>query len=114
MGSDGHIAIYSYAKVRNILKEINATIPDKKNWLSFPGYILGWRVNNQEACLVYWDCGMGHKHAYLGQWQYELEYYIREAQKEGGYWKDLAKKFSEFRDRCNAEAIIVEDQEVWT
>ena len=116
MGADGHIAIYHYAKVEKILKEINETIPDRKNWFLFPGYKLNWTVNNQPACLVYWDHGIGRKSKYgfKGQWQYELEYYIYNARAEGGYWKELANKWLIFRERCDKEAVIVEDQEVWT
>jgi len=121
MGSDGHIRIYDYYKVCKIRNELNKQIPNRQDWLSFPGYILGWTVNNQQACLIYWDCGLGRKEThpkdkggFEGQWEQELYWYKTYAKEHGGFHKTLLKLFQEFRDRCDKEAILIEDQEVWT
>lgn len=116
MGSDGHIKIYNYDKVKKIMLEINSTIPEKEHQFDFPGYILDWTVNNQRACLVYWDFGIGRKSpfGFLGHWQYDYEAMVSDAKQKGGIYKVRAKKFKEFWDRCDAEAVIVKDQQVWT
>ena len=121
MGSDGHIRIYDYTKVSKILKEINKEIIDRKDWLRFPGYVLDWTVNNQQACLIYWDCGLGRKEThpkdtggFEGQWEQELYWHKGYAKEKGGFYKTRLKLFQLFWERCDKEAVIVGDQEVWT
>lgn len=123
MGSDGHIRIYDYYKVQKILNEMNKEIPDREDWLRFPGYVLDWTVNNQQACLIYWDRGINRPqthpedkggYGFDGQWAQQFWFYKRNAKEKGGYYKKLSAYFQEFEKRCDEEAVIVSDQQVWT
>jgi len=99
MGADGHIRFYDQGKVDKICGEINLKHGLKGNkQVHFPGYKCNFRVNGQPCYLIYWESqSMDSWH----NWDFQET-------------KTFLRIKKEFENRCNAEAILVEDQEVWT
>ena len=116
MGSDGHIRYYDQGKVDKICNEINlehGLKGDKR--VSFPGYKCDYRVNGQPCYLIYWDCP-GRKHNINSKDGTVKSHKVMDSWHDWDfqYDKQFLRIKQEFEDRCNAEAILVEDQEVWT
>lgn len=116
MGSDGHIRFYDQGKVDRICNEINFKHGLKGNErLSGIGYKCDFRVNGQPCYVTYWD-NCSRKEIVSSK---SGKVKLRKTMDTWHDW-DFAKTkqqlriFKEFQDRCNAEAILVEDQEVWT
>jgi len=98
MGADGHIRFYDQGKMDKICDEINFKYGLKGNKrVHFPGYKCEFRVNGQPCYLVYWDGTVDSWH----EWDFQES-------------KEKRRIIKEFEDRCNAEAVLVKDQEVWT
>lgn len=88
MGADGHIAIYDAEKVTQILAEINEGLTECGHvW--WPGYFCDWTCNGKPAAIVYWGDN-------IMEWPFD------------------SPKLWELERRANAEALLVENQEVWT
>ena len=124
MGADGHIRFYDQGKVDKICNEINVKHGLKGNHrVSFPGYLCNFRVNGQPCYLVYWD-SPGRKYNMKPRKTQIVKFNNGEviSHKSMDSWhdydwcetKEKLRIIKEFEDRCNAEAILVEDQEVWT
>jgi len=116
MGARGCITFYDQGKVDKIAKELNIKHGLKgKNALSSIGYLCVFRVNGQPCYVVYWDScsrkesvnsksGNVRIRKTMDTW-HNLDFAKN---------KDELRIFKEFEDRCNAEAVLVEDQEIWT
>ena len=103
MGSDGHIRFYDQGKVDRILQEINHKYNLKGDHkMKYPGYKCDFRINGQPCYIVYWTCGCAKKD--MNSW-HDWDF---------SFNKEELRILKEFEDRCNAEAILVEDQEIWT
>ena len=100
MGADGHIRIYDADIVDSIKCAVMKNTGMDENTVYFPGYYCEWTCNGKRACLVYWGDNMLED-----MWEYWMDYAKTDEQR-------LAKQV--FQERCNAEAVIVSDQEVWT
>jgi hypothetical protein len=116
MGADGHIRFYDQGKVDRICSEINFKHGLEGNKrVHFPGYKCDFRVNGQPCYVIYWD-SPGRKFNMRSK-KGEVK-----SKKDMDSWHNWdfqeTKAFlvikKEFEDRCNAEAVLVEDQEVWT
>jgi hypothetical protein len=116
MGSDGHIRFYDQGKVDRISEEINHKYNLKGDHkIRFPGYKCPFTVNGQPCYVIYWDSNSRKEII-------ENPKGWRKAKKIMDSWHDWdfqynkaeLRIFKEFEERCNAEAILVEDQEVWT
>ena len=99
MGADGHIAYFDKNKVKQIKEEVKEKYPHQD--FNFDGYECSYTVNNKEVCVSYWD-NSAHGSKWGAEGSQLSDYYDNnEAQKE-------------FAKRIAAEALIIEDQEVWT
>jgi len=107
MGADGHIRFYDQGKVDKITNEINLKYELRgSNRVSIPAYACDFRVNGQYCYIYYWECQSGDRV------KNNFEYVMEACKKLGDYAK--LKAWGEFENRCDKEAILVEDQEVWT
>lgn len=102
MGANGRIAYFDADKVEKIKKEVREKYPDEKVY--FRGYRCDYTVNGRKVVLSYWGdnawCGWGAEGSQLRDSCWGIDE-PSEAQKE-------------FAKRIATEAVIVEDQEVWT
>jgi len=101
MGAEGTIEIYDYDIVRKIELEINTTIKDEANYVSFPGYICDWTCNDKNVCFTYF----GENTLYEDDFDRKIEFEIIEEVVQE-FWKL-------FKERCHKEASLL-FQEVWT
>jgi hypothetical protein len=112
MGADGHIRFYDQGKVDRICKEINLKYKLKGNEkLAGIGYKCDFFVNGQPCYVIYWDSFSRKdvvKSNLPGKTMDTWHNY------DFCKTKEQLRIFKEFEDRCNEEAILVEDQEVWT
>lgn len=97
MGADGHIKFYDKLKVDKICKELRIK---HKYPVRFPLIICNFTVNGKACYLDYWEEG-GHINCGL-----DREY--------GAYPQHKKYIWDELKKRCNSEAILVEDVEIWT
>jgi hypothetical protein len=116
MGARGCITFYDQGKVDKIVKELNIKHGLKgEHALSSIGYLCDFRVNGQPCYVTYWDScsrkegvnsksGNVRRRKTMDTW-HDLDF---------AKTKEELRIFKEFEDRCNAEAVLVEDQEVWT
>lgn len=115
MGARGCITFYDMGKVDKICKELNHKYGlHGAEALVGIGYKCDFRVNGQPCYVVYWDSVSRkrelNKKMVLKIWKAMDTWHNWDFAKT----KDQLRIFKEFEDRCNAEAILVEDQEVWT
>ena len=116
MGADGHIRFYDQGKVDRICREINLRYGLKhEESLNGIGYKCDFRVNGQPCYVVYWDT-CSRKEAVKSK---SGNVRLRKTMDTWHNWdfaktKEQLRIFKEFEDWCNTEAILVEDQEVWT
>lgn len=99
MGADGHIAYFDREKVNQIQKEIEEKYNTKEVY--FNGYSPEYEVNGKKVLLAYWGdnaswCGWGAEGSQLNDYE------------------ENSEAVKEFAKRIATEAIVVEDQEVWT
>lgn len=101
MGADGHISYFDADIVEKIKEEVQKKYPDEE--ICFYGYTCSYTVAAHRVVMSYWDsdlrglCGWGAEGSQIEE--------DPEGRNEGQ---------KEFAKRIVTEAIVVEDQEVWT
>lgn len=116
MGARGFITFYDQGKVDHICNEINHKYNLKGDERLFGiGYKCDFRVNGQPCYVTYWDScsrkeGVKSKDGTVKSRKVMDTWHDWDFAKN----KEQLRIFKEFEDRCNAEAVLVEDQEVWT
>jgi len=116
MGARCFITFYDQGRVNRICHEMNHKYDLKGNErLSGIGYTCDFRVNGQPCYVVYWDSasrreGVKSKDGSVKSGKTMDTWHNYDFCKT----KEQLRVFKEFEDRCNAEAVLVKDQEVWT
>jgi hypothetical protein len=116
MGAKGCITFYDQGKVDRIANELNHkyALNDDDRLLGI-GHKCDFRVNGQPCYVVYWDSvsrkeGVKSKDGSVKSRKVMDTWHDYDLLKT----KEELRIFKEFEDRCNNEAVLVKDQEVWT
>ena len=116
MGAAGYITFYDKDKVNSICVELNRKYDLKGNErLCGIGYSCNFTVQGQYCYIVYWDTvsrkeGVKSKNGTVKSKKVMDTWHNYDFDKT----QEQLKIFKEFEDRCNTEAVLVKDQEIWT